>query len=260
MTWPVSFRYYDGFRRLVLLCSLFLGLDQLFIPWRSAGVILPVSIVGYFPASLIENKMAFQICTGVFLITTVLWLLKFAPRLFSILSSIFFILSTSWYLQNEPFGDHRQSVFSLLLILLSLKEWGLLQHYFYKAAAVVVLSFYCLAGWEKIFYTGLSWPNGVGLQIFVHAMGYADSHLGKAILQSHIMSLFFQWAILVLECGAFVILTGPRVLRWVWLVALLGFHIGIEEIFHYRYYLHLIIVMYLFALPALLERKNVQRP
>ncbi|WP_413578418.1 hypothetical protein ACLVWU_07755 [Bdellovibrio sp. HCB290] len=258
MIWPVANRYFDGFRRLVLLCSIFLGLDQLFIPWRSAGDIHPVSLVGYLPTALIENKMAFQICTGIFLISTTLWLLKLAPKILSIVSALFFILSTSWYLQNEPFGDHRQSVFSLLLILLALREWGLLQYYFYKTAAVVVLSFYCLAGWEKIFYSGLSWPNGTTLQVFVHSMGYMESYLGRAILHNHNLAVFFQWAILILECGAFVILTGPRFLRWIWLVALVGFHIGIEEIFHYRYYLHLIIVLYLFALPALLERKNVQ--
>ncbi|WP_413581289.1 hypothetical protein [Bdellovibrio sp. HCB288] len=235
-----------------------MGLDQLFIPWRTAGAILPVSVIGYLPATLIENKMAFQICTGIFLVSTTLWLLKLVPRFSSVISSLFFILSTSWYLQNEPFGDHRQSVFSLLLILLTLREWGLLQRYFYQAAAVVVLSFYCLAGWEKIFYSGLSWPNGTTLQVFVHSMGYMESYIGRAILQNHNLAVFLQWGILIVECGAFLILTGPRLLRWMCLIALLGFHIGIEEIFHYRYYLHFMIVIYLFALPGLLEKKHVQ--
>jgi hypothetical protein len=256
--WPDSQKYFNYFRLLILVSAFFLGFDQLFIRWRQLGEIKIVSIIGFFPQSLLENHFAFECVTWVFLAATALWAFRLIPKTTSIVSVLAFILSTSWYLQNEPFGDHRQSVFSFLLILLCLREFGLIKNYFYRTAGAIIISFYLLAGWEKVFYTGFSWPNGTSLQIFIHYMGYQSSRLGQLVLAHHSLAVVLQWTILIMECGAFM-LFGPKPLRWVWLAVLLGFHIGIEEIFAYRYFLHFILVLYLFALPDVMESRHARK-
>jgi hypothetical protein len=141
------------------------------------------------------------------------------------------------------------------MIALAAREYRLLQHYFFQVAAGIVISFYFLAGWEKIFYSGLSWINGTGLQVFVHYTGNERSFLRKLILQNVDIARVFQAGILALECGSFL-LFGPRFIRRLWIIGLIGFHIGIEEIFGYRYLLHLLVVLYLFALPDWMDRKH----
>ncbi len=258
MKWPSSEKYFNYFRLLILASAFFLGFDQLFIKWRSLGEIKIVSLVGFLPESFIANHLVFEGITWIFLLATALWFFRLMPRATSIISVISFILSTSWYLQNEPFGDHRQSVFSFLLILLCLREFALVKNYFYRTAGFIIISFYLLAGWEKVFYSGLNWPNGTSLQIFIHYMGYQSSHLGQLVLAHHSLAMALQWIILIMECGAFF-LFGPKLLRWIWLAALLGFHIGIEEIFAYRYFLHFILVLYLFALPDVMELRHARK-
>ncbi|MBO9666561.1 MAG: hypothetical protein J7501_07070 [Bdellovibrio sp.] len=255
MRWPSTKKYFNGFRILTLLSSLALMMDQIFIRWRMDGKIQIVSLAGFLPEPLMTSHLLFQAISVLFLASGLLWLFCIQPKWTSILSVVLFIFSTSLYLQNEPFGDHRQSVFCFLLMILAAREFQLLKHYFFPVAASIVVSFYFLAGWEKIFYSGLSWVNGTSLQVFVHYMGYGNSHLRHWILQSATVAKFLQAGILILECGS-IFLFGPRFLRWAWLIGLVGFHIGIEEIFAYRYFLHLFLVLYLFALPDILERRH----
>lgn len=255
MKWPTSEKYYDGFRILTILSSIALLLDQLFIPWRSEGEIRVVSLAGWLPERIMSSHPLFQAVTLAAILSATLWLFKLKPKLTSVATGVFFILSTSLYLQNEPFGDHRQSVFCLLMIALAAREYRFLQNYFFQVAACIVVSFYFLAGWEKIFFSGLSWVNGTSLQVFVHYTGSGRSLLRNLILQNVDTARFLQAGILLLECGSFL-LFGPRMLRRMWIVGLIGFHIGIEEIFGYRYFLHLLVVLYLFALPEWVNRKN----
>ncbi|WP_413561229.1 hypothetical protein [Bdellovibrio sp. HCB209] len=255
MKWPQSQRYFEGFRIFTFVSSMLLVIDQIFIRWRMDGEINVVSIAGWLPENIMTSHTLFQYVSWCFVACMALWLFKIVPRIASVLSIFLFILSTSLYLQNEPFGDHRQSVFCLLLILFAAREYKLIQHYFYQVAAGIIVSFYFLAGWEKVFYSGLSWINGTSLQIFVHYMGYRNSHLRELILSNVDIAKFFQTAILIFECGSFMLL-GPKPLRWIWICTLIGFHVGIEEIFGYRYFLHLFAVLYLFALPDIMELKN----
>lgn len=255
MKWPAKENYFNGFRLLTILCSIALMVDQLFIRWRPEGDIRIVSLAGLLPENIMTSHPLFQGVTTAAILCAVLWIFRLLPKVTSIAAVILFIFSTSLYLQNEPFGDHRQSVFCLLLISLAAREYGALQHYFFQVAGGIVVSFYFLAGWEKIFYSGLSWINGTGLQVFVHFTGSGKSLLRKMILENVDLARFFQTGILVLECGSFL-LFGPRFLRCIWIFGLVGFHIGIEEIFGYRYFLHLLVVLYLFAIPEWSERQH----
>jgi hypothetical protein len=255
MKWPDNEKYYEGFRILTILSGIALLFDQLFIPWRSEGEIHVVSLAGWLPENIMNSHFLFQAITVAAILSATLWLFKQMPRLTALCTIILFILSTSLYLQNEPFGDHRQSVFSLLLMAIAAREYRQLKNYFFQVAACIVVSFYFLAGWEKIFFSGLSWINGTSLQIFVHYTGRGDSFLRDLILQNVDVARFLQAGILLLECGSFL-LFGPRWLRRVWILGLIGFHIGIEEIFGYRYFLHLFVVLYLFELPEWVNRKN----
>ncbi|UYL08363.1 hypothetical protein B9G69_015075 [Bdellovibrio sp. SKB1291214] len=255
MKWPVSEKYLAGFKALTLASVIALLFDQLFIPWRTEGQIQVVSLAGWLPENIMSSYPLFQAVTVAGIVGVGLWLFNFFPKVTSILSVILFVLSTSLYLQNEPFGDHRQSVFCLLMILLAAREYRLVQHYFFQVAAGIVISFYFLAGWEKVFYSGLAWINGTSLQIFVHYTGNERSVLRRLILHNVDVARVLQAGILILECGSFL-LFGSRGLRRLWLVGLVGFHVGIEEIFGYRYFLHLLVVLYLFALPDWMDRKH----
>ncbi|QLY26959.1 hypothetical protein [Bdellovibrio sp. KM01] len=255
MKWPTNEKYFEGFRVLTILSAIALLFDQLFIPWRSDGEIRVVSFAGWLPENIMSSHPLFQAITLAAILSAILWLFKFKPRLASVLTIILFIFSTSLYLQNEPFGDHRQSVFCLLLMALAAREYRLLVNYFFQVAASITVSFYFLAGWEKIFFSGLSWVNGTSLQIFVHYTGRGKSLLRDLILQNVDVARFLQAGILLLECGSFL-LFGPRWLRRIWILGLIGFHIGIEEIFGYRYFLHLFVVLYLFALPEWVKESN----
>jgi hypothetical protein len=149
------------FRAMTLLFAMFLVVDQMvFWQWTTEGDYTPVSIFSFLPRTFLENRTAFYGTSALAILSLSLWLLRQAPRTVSIVSLITFGIASTFYLQNLPFGDHRQAVVFLLMAGLVATEYTLSEKTFFPLAACTLLSLYFLAGWEKFFWSGLSWANG----------------------------------------------------------------------------------------------------
>lgn len=244
------------FRMMTLIFAILLIVDQLvFWQWTTEGEYVPVSIFSFLPRVFLENKTAFYATSAVTIVSLLLWMFRQKPRVFSVLSVVAFGIASTFYLQNLPFGDHRQAVLFLLLMALAATEFNLSDKTFFPLAACALLSLYFLAGWEKIFWSGLSWANGSSLQVFAHYLGRDGSALRGWILDSKSFAQALQICGLILECGVFALFfRGP--VRWVWLMGLLVFHGAIEEVFMYRFFPFYILVFYLFGWPSVQRRLN----
>jgi hypothetical protein len=259
MKWPDSKIYFERFRLLVILLSILLIIDQsLFWHWDVDGDFRTVSVFSWLPKYFFESLVHYYIVSGLFLVSAIIWLLRIKPKVFSILSCMLFSLSTSMYLQNLTFGDHRQAPFFWLLALLTAKEFNALERTFFPLAGLAICSTYFLAGWEKIILSGFTWVNGTTLQVFVHRLGRENSLLRPLILTNSSLAAFFQAGILLLECSILgVFLNKP--IRWCFLIAFLAFHIGIEEIFFYRFLPNYLVVAYLFAVPDFMRSRDAAK-
>ncbi|MBS1971335.1 MAG: hypothetical protein JSU04_13590 [Bdellovibrionales bacterium] len=244
------------FRAMTLVFAVLLVVDQMvFWQWTTEGEYTPISIFSFLPRAFFENKFAFYVTSAIAVLSLLLWMFRQTPRALSVLSVVAFGIASTFYLQNLPFGDHRQAVVFLLLAGLAATEFNLSEKTFFPLAACALLSLYFLAGWEKVFWSGLSWANGSSLQVFAHYLGREGSVLRGWILDSKSFAQALQICGVILECGVFALLfRGP--VQWLWLIGLLFFHGAIEEIFMYRFFPFYILVFYLFGWPALQRRMN----
>lgn len=235
------------FRWLVIVYAIWVLADQhLFWDWTLTANFVPISFLSFLPRHFLESQraaFAVSCLTAVFLL---LWGLRWKTRLTSTLSTVGFSLAATFYLQNLPFGDHRQSVLLLLLTLLTWVEFSKKQEHFFLIAGTLLCSLYFFAGLEKLHYSGLDWAQGTSLQVFAHYLGRPDSFLRQLLLDHRSLAQVLQWAILILECGV-LFLFIPGVLRWILLAGLLGFHLGLEEIFFYRFLPHYVLLFYVFG-------------
>jgi hypothetical protein len=194
-------------------------------------------IANIFPLSWIESAVLYQSFLGLFALSLLFWIFRIAPRAASVFCAGSFFLAVSMYMQNSSFPDHRNDLFCILLILLSAREFQLFPRLFFPMASVFTCLTYFLAGFEKILASGLGWVNGVGLQVYANVYGMPSSLLRSWILENKMFAQGLQATVLILELGIFS-LYGPSWLRRIWLVGLLGFSLGIEEMFGFKYIFH----------------------
>lgn len=241
------------FRVLVLIYAFWVLIDHfLFWEWSLQSTFVPISVLSFLPRVFLESLTAAWITSVVTGVGFILWGLRVQPRLASVISTVGFALAATFYLQNLPFGDHRQSILLMLLGLLTWTEFSKKTDLFFVMAGTILCCLYFFAGWEKIFYSGLSWINGTGLQAFAHYLGRPESFLRQLLLDHRSLAQLFQGLILLLECGVLVLFI-PGFMRWFFISGLLGFHIGLEEIFFYRFFPHYILLFYIFGWNDLLR-------
>ena len=85
--------------------------------------------------------------------------------------------------------------------------------------------FYGLSGFNKIAVSGLSWPNGVSLQLWAELFGDKSSVFTQIILSSRTAAAAMQWAALIGECGGLVAIVSRRLRPLVGML-LIGFHVA----------------------------------
>lgn len=241
------------FRVMVLIYSFWVLIDQfLFWDWKLTAPFVPISVFSFLPRTFLESHVAGWTVSAITGLCFVLWALRWKVRWVSVVATVGFALAATFYLQNLPFGDHRQSILLMLLGLLTWAEYSEKLDQFFVIAGTMLCCLYFFAGWEKIFYSGFAWAQGTGLQIFAHYLGRPESFLRQLILDHRSLAQVFQWLILILECGILVLFI-PGFVRWFFLLGLLGFHIGLEEIFFYRFFPHYILLFYVFGWKDLLR-------
>ena len=109
------------------------------------------------------------------------------------------------------------------------------------------LSLFCIgiyhsnAALSKLVQSGIDWPNGLSLQLWVHLMGREHSLANTLIFSSRSTAALLQWAVLVVEASALVAVFVPR-LRVPVGVALLGVYAGIAESFGFSFVLNAFLV------------------
>lgn len=106
---------------------------------------------------------------------------------------------------------------------------------------------YGFSGWMKVLTSGIDWPNGVSMQLWVNLWGDRDSVWTRLALQHRWVAVALQWAALVAECAAPLALV-PRLRPWIGL-ALIGFHYGQVAVFGWGFHANAALIA-LYFLPV----------
>ncbi|HVS34531.1 MAG TPA: hypothetical protein VMS17_03050 [Gemmataceae bacterium] len=231
----------------VLVCSCFL-VGYFEICWgekRTSDVRtpLPTSLLSFLPADLLLHRGLILGCGVLFAAGAVLWALRRLTPWAGWLTAFSFNAVVALYLENSSQETHVAHVAGGFLLIYALwyhfyrreireadrerRFWrtALYPRWVYSLSVFYLGLFYGLSGFNKLAVSGLSWPNGVSLQLWVELFGLKDSVFTQLILANRTAAAAMQWAALIGECGGLVAIVSKH-LRPVIGLLLIGFHVA----------------------------------
>ncbi len=105
--------------------------------------------------------------------------------------------------------------------------------------------FYGWSGLSKLKASGLAWPNGLSLQLWVRLWGDPDSWATRLILADRRLARFLQTTTLLGELGGLVAVVSRRLRPLVGL-ALIGFHGGAIAVFGWGFHANVVLLALVF--------------
>lgn len=115
--------------------------------------------------------------------------------------------------------------------------------------------FHTLAGIAKLRAHGWQWADGVSLQLWTKAFGYAPSPVTQWIVSDQPNTMLLQQVTLVVETAAILCVLG-RPFRWIIGLSLLAFYAGVLTSFiDYGFHLNAILVLWFLLLSDFLLGK-----
>lgn len=215
--------------------------------------IRPVSVFSFLPDALLLNRALIVGCGLLYLVCAGLWLLKAAVPWSSSLAAIAFTAMVAMRMETSDGVTHVFHMTNNVLIVHALwyffyrleirqalaegRFWStrLYPRWVYSLSLFYICLFYGMSGWNKLFTSGLGWPNGVSLQLWTRLWGDPHSMWTGLILAYRPFACLFQWSSLIAECGALPALF-IRPLRIPIGLALLGFHYGQISVFGWGFH------------------------
>lgn len=206
-----------------------------------------VSLVAWFPQSLIHSRPLFWFLVSSYAVFGLLWFLRKWVPWSAWGACLSHTLAISLYLQTQTYVSHSFQLVNQILLIHAL--WYSLEATRIKAAmqqacfedaplyprwvmelsVLAIAIFYGLAGLNKIRYHGLDWFDGLNMQLFVHLFADHQSQFTGWLLNDRALARWGQILTVLVEIGAFLALI-PR-LRGFVAIGLLGLHLGIYVVF-----------------------------
>lgn len=202
---------------------------------------IPATLIGHISRTALSDPLLFEFSRGAFALFGLLWCLQLLTPLTSWLTSLSYLVFASMIFENSP-GAERHSIHMVPMVFLTfslyysfywreIKEslkgklnkqvlgpsWG------FDLLVVAIGMSHSWAGISKIVESGLQWPNGHSLQIWVYLWGL-DNFLNKLVLGYNGFALFGQWAVLIVETSAIGALFFKKNRFW-WACVLVSFHL-----------------------------------
>ncbi|MFK7991623.1 MAG: hypothetical protein AB8I08_36740 [Sandaracinaceae bacterium] len=235
---------------VLLLGSLYFVIKLESVVEMAAGARLdsPATVLFWVPDSVVATHAVFDVAVVLYLICAAGWFLNVLVPWCSWGAAIAFTVLGALAVENLPGGGHAFNATNMLLwvhafwvhrrraeIRSALREeryWTTRlypQWVFWVSLAYLVL-FHAAAGFTKLAFSGLSWPDGVTLQLWAFERGRATlprlpiaNPFSAVLIHHHWVARVAGVSVLALEVGSVSALFSSR-LRWVVGVGLLGFY------------------------------------
>lgn len=235
----------------------------------------PATVLSFLPEEILTSPLVFQASRCLVAVAGILWALQLLVPLSSWVCVFAYTLTVALVFENSSQIEHSKNLANIVLFVHAM--WyhfhasdirtALARNVFWVSRLypgwTYFLSLFCIAIYHsnaalaKLLDSGIHWPNGLSLQLWIHLMGREDSLAKTVILQDRTTAAMMQWATLFVEASAIVAVFCPR-LRVLIGVALLGLYVGIAESFGFYFVLNVFLVA-AFFLPwtAIMDRACV---
>ena len=235
-------------------------------PEGSLRVHNPASLLSFLPETVTLNHGVCLACGLLFAVGAVLWAARLGVPWSGWTTALSFNAVVALYFENSSQETHVAHVAGVFLLIYALwyhfyrKEirgtdregrfWTtpLYPRWVYSLSVFYLGLFYGLSGFNKIATSGLSWANGVSLQLWAELFGDKTSLFTQIILSSRTAAAAMQWAALLGECGGLVAIVSARLRPLVGLL-LIGFHVAQICVFHWGFHTNMVMLALVF-LPA----------
>jgi hypothetical protein len=227
-----------------------------------------LSIVGLLPNWLLFDPRLFACCKLLFVVFGALWFVGLLIPWSGWIATVSFTALMSLFVESEYYTTHQCHVLGVLLWVFcawhhfcrrelqaapaktQLLSRPVMPRWVYALGLYSLCLTYTFSGLTKIVRNGFGWANGTSLQLWVLSFGDPTSVLGQLVLSDRRIAEAAQGTTLLFEALAWTALVFPRLRRLVG-GGLLGFHLGSELIFNYRFYANMFaIAAFLLAYPS----------
>ncbi len=206
------------------------------------------TIFTWLPLVLLNSPTFFTSVRVFLVLSALLWAMRIAVPISCWMTTVLFALMWSLRMENLTNGAHIFNVTNMLLLIHAL--WFQFYSTDMKKAAqanqfwltptyprwVFLLSvfylgwFHSLAGFTKLYKTGLGWGNGVSLQLWTEVFGETGSPFAQIVLYDSRLTAWLQTGALVIECFS-ILCIFHWTIRYAVGVGLIGFYIGVLTTF-----------------------------
>jgi hypothetical protein len=232
-------------------------------PEGSIRVHNPASLLSFLPEAVTLNRGVCVACGVLFAAGAALWFLRRFLPWSAWFTALSFNAVVALYFENSSQETHVAHVAGAFLFIYALwyhfyrreirdanragRFWTtpLYPRWVYTLSVFYLGLFYGLSGFNKLAVSGLSWPNGVSLQLWAELFGDKSSVFTQMILSSRTAAAAMQWAALVGECGGLVAVVSPRLRPLVGLL-LIGFHVAQISVFGWGFYTNMFMLALVF--------------
>ena len=206
------------------------------------------TVFSWLPHSLLDSQSFFTAMRFVLAGSALLWLFdKWVPWS-SWLCVFSFMLMWSLRMENVANGAHIFTVTNMLLfiyamwyqfyyreILQAKKEGRFWETRLFPRWVFLLVIFYLgwfhtLAGFAKVFASGVGWGNGTSLQLWVHLFGLPESPSTQLMLYDNRLTACLQTGAMVIECLS-VLAVFNRWARYLVGIGVVGFYMGVLTTF-----------------------------
>lgn len=254
---------------LLLHAMVFLRVD---LPLSEGLRNSPATVLSFLPEAILTAPLAFHFFRWLLVVAGILWALQLLVPLSAWVCVFAYTITVAIIFENSSQIDHTRNLANLVLFVHAM--WyhfyagdirtALSRNVFWISRVypwwIHCLSLYCIAIYHsnaalsKLLQSGIQWPNGLSLQLWVHLMGREPSLANPVILSSRTGASLMQWAALLVEASAIVAVFCPR-LRVPIGVALLGLYVGIADSFGFSFMLNgFLVAAFFFPWAGIIDR------
>jgi len=226
----------------------------------------PASVLSFLPDAILLSRVSILILGGLFVLGSLFWLAQVWIPWSGWLTSLSFTGVVALYMENATQATHVAHATNMMLLIHALwyhcyrqeirsalaegRFWiTLLYPRWVHALGVFTLGMlYGLSGLMKLLTSGVSWANGVSLQLWTNLWGDKGSLFTPLLLEHRWIARLLQLVTVVGETGGFLAIICRRCRPVIGLM-LIAFHVGAISVFRWGFHANLVLLI-LFFLPC----------
>jgi hypothetical protein len=226
-----------------------------------------LSILGFLPEEILFSTSLCISLKVIVITSTLFWFFGKAVSLSPILSFLSFTTLICFTVESQLYTKHMYHIVNVSLFAFFLweisdprlkipstrKQIRNLPYWVYFIMLFYIASTYSLSGLMKLMYSGSTWLDGTGLQVWIYSSSRSE-FIKNLISNSRELAMILQAIVLSGEFFCGLILFFPK-LRIVFGIILAGFHTSVEIIAGLQFYGNIILVFIILILAPLYEKK-----